>query len=1291
MPGYCKVAREGGHAGTASNVVESYLTGVAIAKESEMSLPVNIPNGELMTSSLRQHCKAMDWSRTARRWLLPVIILLAVASPSFGQETRATLGGKVVDPQGGVIPGATVTVTAEETGVKQTTITNDGGNWRIQFLLPGLYSFTVEFPGFKKAAQSIKLQVADQKFIDVTLEVGLTSEMVTVTASPTLIDTTAAVSGTVITTELLQDLPTQTNSPIDFVRLTPGAKSGLSLGRLWSNQSLSNIIVNGAGSDGRDVNFQIDGADNTNGAGQMAYAPPVDAVAEFRVVTNAYDAAIGRQTGATINLSMKSGAREFHGTLYWYNQNDFLNANRFENNARDVPVPIVRINEYGASVGGPVLLPWLYDGRKKQTFFFFSFEGLSSATPAVPGFMSLPTMLERQGDFSQSFTTQAINGVRTRIPIRIYDPATIDPVTGNRAQFPNNVIPPSYPISPVAQAILALMPPPDNAGDGSCSSCNNYLRRTVQDVKFKTYAPRIDQAWNNNHHSYLSLRYNNFDELSFNPFGKENLLQGLFQERINRGLTAGHNWVISPKFVLDLRFNITSWDGSNRNTGSGVDPTQLGFPASFAALQQVPSIPLLTELVSGTETGGLGTNQAQDYSYDKKYTFGGFMTQTSGNHAFRYGVEHMIQKQGRGSLGQSGGRFEFRNNWTTQNPNATAGAGVGHNLASFLLGLPTGGSIPTNTTADWTQQNTGIYFQDDWRATTKLTLNFGLRWDFQLPVTEREDRYWSRFDPDLIVGPVTDFAQPNYNALISSTSTNLGVRLLQQFRPDVPTFVARGGILYAGLDGTSRYGENPQYKYFQPRIGFAYRFRDRMVVRGGYGRFVESSFNTFSQAGFSQGTPFIATTDNFRTPVNTLANPYPNGKVSPIGNSLGVLTNIGSVGDYRDPNIGRPYVDQVSLHLQYQWKSYLFEVGGIYNRTAGLGVNYNSNMPSVDAWRAAFGPAFDANGRPLDTLPGDIQVPNPFRNAPFLTPGSGLLNNQNVSAFSLLRPNPVLGDLPVTRAMGRSTYKALQAKVERRLSNGFHLLGSFSWSRNMTAGSFVTPQIVSQELLNQIDSSDRPIVATITSAYTLPFGRGKILGKGISKGWDRLIGGWQISGIYTYATGTPIDLPTNSAFFRGGDPGRGFKRTDSQWFDTSFFAPFPQRSTTVEQLRAYPSWTGVQNLPGYDWVPTSATDQTRNGVYQDFGTWVSTNPVRFASVRNPPENELAIGLRKNIQLTETMRVQLRMDVFNALNRPQFGNVNTDPRSPFFGVLGGSTTPLQVNSPRAIQLVVKFYF
>jgi hypothetical protein len=473
------------------------------------------------------------------------------------------------------------------------------------------------------------------------------------------------------------------------------------------------------------------------------------------------------------------------------------------------------------------------------------------------------------------------------------------------------------------------------------------------------------------------------------------------------------------------------------------------------------------------------------------------------------------------------------------------------------------------------------------------------------------------------------------------------------------------------------------------------------VIRGGYGRFVEASFNTASQAGFSQGTPLEATRDNFRTPWNTLptaldpaANPFPGGKLTPIGNSRGVLTNVGSVGSFVDPNVGRPYVDQVSLHFQYQWRNFLLEAGGVYNRTAGLRVDYFTNLPNEAAWRAAFGPAFDANGRPVDTRPGDVQVTNPFRNAPHLTPGSGLATSQTVSAYSLLRPNPILGDLTETRSTGTSSYKALQGKVERRLSNGFSLLGAFSWSRRMIRNGFVSDRsrILSQQrLFNQIEANDRPIVAAITTTYTLPFGRGKLLGRGVGRGWDRLIGGWEITGIYNYSTGTPIGLPTNTAFFKGGDPGRGFKRTDSKWFDTSLFVPFPSRNTTVEQLRAYPSWTGVQNMPGYNWVPASATDNTRNGVYQDFGTWIAFNPARFSSVRNPADNDLGIGLRKNIPLTERLRVQLRMDAFNALNRPQFANVNTDPNSPFFGVLGGSTIPSQVNSPRTIQLGLKVYF
>jgi len=1228
--------------------------------------------------------------------------MMLVSTPlSPAQETRATLGGKVFDAAGRVIPGAAVTVTTEETGGQQTTTTNEAGNWRVQSLLPGHYHFEVRAQGFKAAQRSaIELQIADQKFIDVTLNLGSITEKITVDVTPPLIDTTSAVSGTVITTAELQELPTPSASPMSFAGLTPGVTVDRSPGQLWANIANSNQNVNGAGVTNKSINYQIDGAPDTKADGQIAFVPPKDSVSELRVVTNAYDAAIGRQGGGTINLSTKSGSSDFHGTLYENNQNNFLNANRFENRP-PTPVAPVHINEYGVAVGGPVWIPKILDGRKKQTFFFFGYDRILNKAPASRSFMSIPTMLERQGDFSQSFTTTTTGSVTTRFPIKLYDPARVSgdsrlPFKDQNGNDTTTVIPPDR-ISPIAKAILALMPPPDNAGDGANSDSNNYLKRTVQDDKFASYALRLDQAWNNAHHSYVSLRHNTWNELSFDPFGPGNLLQGLYQTRVNHGLTMDHTWVVSPKLVLDLRYNITAWDGASFNTGAGVDPTNYGFPASFVALQQPPSIPLFQGLVSGAETGGLGTNQ-KNYDNNRNQAITGGVTQTRGNHIFRYGAEFMIEHLGTAGFGQAGGVFNFGNNWTTQNIIGSNGTGVGSNLASFLLGLPTSGSIPTTATAFWSQHYAAVYFQDDWRTTKNLTINLGLRWDYELPYSERYDRYYFRFDPTLNLAQVTGPAQNNYATLISGPSNNVGIQLLQHYRSDPSTFVARGGHLYAGQNGASRYIINPRYKYFQPRLGFAYRLRKNTVIRGGLGRFVQATNWQGSQDGFASSTPFNATTDNFHTWVNTLGNPFPDGKNAPTGNSLGSLTNIGStptsfennsLPGFVDPDIGRPYVDEASFHVQQQLKDFLFEIGGTLNMTHALGVAYRTNLPSLEVWQAAFGPAFDATGKPLDPRPGDVPVANPFKGvlgAPYFT--GNLVRVDNVSAYSLLRPNPLFGDLGELRATGKSTYYAVQSRVERRFKNGFGLLQSFTWSKQMTETGFRTQQIVSKQLRRQLDGNDRKFQYVLNSTYVLPFGRGKYFGNNVGNGLDRLIGGWELTGIYNFASGQPVTLPTNSSFFQGSDPFLGSNKTSQKWFDTSKFVPFPTNSTTLAQLQAYPSWTGVQNLPGYTNCPLYPNG---NCVYQDFATWVSDNTTVFGSIRTPYLNEFRLGLRKNIPLTERVRVQLRMDAFNALNHPRFGGPGTNPSSSFFGVIGGSSNLTQVNDPRAIQLGGKIYF
>lgn len=1247
---------------------------------------------------------------------IAVLVALALSSLSSvrtacAQESRASLGGKVTDPQQAVVSGAIVTVTSSETGVVQATTTNSSGEWRVRYLIPGHYSFDVKAKGFKGASHDlIELQVGDQKTADAQLQIGSVTESVDVSAefSP-LIDTTAAVSGTVITTKELEDLPTQSHVATLLIGLTPGGLVGNGYGgqpHLWSNIGDSQVQVNGTGSvagsgaqnNNYSVQYTLDGSYDSTNSGQIAFVPPQDSIAEFRVQTNAYDASIGRQSGGTLNIVSKTGTKSFHGSLFEYNQNNSLNAYVWNGTKT-----AIHYNEYGGTVGGPVWIPHLYDGRNKKTFFFFSYDGIRNNAPVNTGYMTLPSMLERGGDFSQSF--QRTSGVQ--YPITVYDPSTVD-ANGNRTVFTGKV-----PVSQFAQAIFALMPQPDTPPDTTVSSdSNNYKKKEVQRDKMSTYAVRADQAWNNSNHSYANVSFNNWNEISYNPFGgfANDILNSLWQTRRQRIVTLDHNVVISPTLLLDMKYNVLSSFGSSYSGSAGYNDSALGLSSGYIGQMTLQSIPLITGVANGAENGGLGTNQGASYTSDTFQTIDGSLTQTFRNHAFKYGFEHMIQQEGTGGLGQSGGSFSFgsatntsSNSWTCQNPvkNCTSSVGNGSNVAQFLLGLPVSGSIPVNATAFWSQHYTAAYFQDDWRVTSKLTIDLGLRWDFQTGVSERHNKSFARYDPNYVQTAVTTPSQASYAALIGSSSTNVGVNLLQAYGMTASNFQAKGAIEFAGVHGTRNTVYDPRYRYFMPRIGVAYRIHPNTVIRGGLGRFTQANFNTASQTGFSATTNYTATSDNYyhqyTNPttghISTLANPYPDGLTAPTGNSLAEQTNIGSVTGFTDPHYGRVYVDEASASLQQQIQKFLFEIGGTYSRTRGLELAMPTNAIPTNAYLAAFGPQFDSTGRPLDTLSGNTPVTNPFKGVAGIPTTYSQYTSSTVNASQLLRPNPLVNsDINVTTTGGKATYYALLTKVERRYSNGFSLLQAFTWGRNFTQDFYLGNTSITRYIPRQIYSNDIRFHYTLTPMYELPFGKGKRFLKNSNRATEQLVGGWEFTGIYNFQSGTPIVLPTNSTFYRGDkSPNTGLTRgRKGTYFDTSAFVPYPSKSTTLATIQAYPAWTGVSSMPGYSWVP-SATDSAKNGIYNDFTVRNTLYPQTFGDIRQPPVNTITAGVRKNFNFTDNVRFQIRFDATNLFNHPQFGGVGVDATNANFGKLSGAAVPTAVNNPRQIEIAGKFFF
>lgn len=1230
--------------------------------------------------------------------LLCSLLMLCGTLASAQEETRASVGGKVTDQFGAVIPNAEVKLTAEASGVAVTVQTGPSGDWAVHYLNPGGYHFEVTAVGFKKLLRpTFNLVVADNKLIDVHLAVGTAAESITVVAEEPLLDVTSSAGGTVVEGTEIDEIPNLSNAPTQLFGLTPGATSGTPVGGsgvfLWSNGGLSGGTINGSGSGNLAVNYTIDGAVDNQTSGSIAFEPPSDAVSQFRVVTNAYDASIGRSSAGVVNVDMKSGMNAYHGDLYEDNYTNFLNA-RYYNTGTNPPS---HDNQYGGSFGGPVWLPKLYHGKDK-TFFFYTFAGIRNRQPGSTGYMSLPTAAERTGDYSASY--QKVSG--TTYTATVYDPTTYNSTTGTRTAFSGNIIP-SGRENAFAKAVFALLPNPDTDGDGANSDSNNYLKREIQDDKFAGQTLRVDHNWNNNQHTYGTLRWNNWTEVSYDPFGASNILNGIGQHRNNKGITLDHTLPLHKNIMADLRFSVTRWVGESYSTSKDANPSNYGLTDTFIGEMFSKTIPEIQGIALGYENGGMGTAQGGAYTGDSSYTFDVSIIHPYKMHTFRYGGQFMIQQQGNVNQGAGAGVFNFgssstlwqNNKFVTLNPDASAGYGTGFSVAGFYLGLPESGSITNTSRNFWSQHYSSVFVQDDWRVNSHLTLNLGLRWDYERPVSERNNAFFTRFDPNAVNASVTSYAASSYASLFTTSSTNTGAQLIQQYGTAPGLFSAKGAIHYAGKDGYSRYAVNPRYVYFQPRIGFAYQLRPHTVIRGGAGRFVQPSFITGNQLGYSQSTTMSPTKDSYHSIYTDITNPFKDGVNSAIGSSLGTNTDIGSVSYFYDMNYGRVYTDRESLSLEHQWHDILFEVGGSYNLTQNMPIydpldssneGYQVNNPSTAAYLAAFTPTFDSTGRPVDTLAGNKTVTNPFYGAPYMITSTA--TSSTISAFQLIRPNPATGNIRYLHPRGRERYYALETKVEKRFHNGMSFIQSFTWSRQFSESTFVGRQNIAPRIQKQLDSSyDREFHYTLSSVYELPLGKGKRFMGGSGRMMNMLVGGYEATGVYTLLSGTPVSLPTNTSFFKGGDPGAGFQKSRLKQFDTSKFVAFPSSSTAYADIyntSKYPTWTGVTGLAGASYVPTSS-DTIKNGVYQDFATWNTYNKTTYGSVRNPRIDDMTLGLRKSFELTSRAKMQIRMDMFNALNHPRFGSIDTTAGDTYFGALSGTNKPTQVNAPRQIQL------
>ncbi len=987
-----------------------------------------------MTRLTRQ-CSSDRWTRTTVfLTTILAVVALALSTPAGAQEARGTIAGTIRDGSGSVIPGATVTIANKEMGTTVSVVTNEVGFYQVPYLIPGTYQVAAELQGFKKAAREVEVRIADRLEVDLALAVGETVESVTVTADTPLLETSNASLGNVVDSRRIAQLPTPHGDPYALIGLAAGVTytGSARLDRPFEPTHIVGYSMDGTRGNRSDLT--IDGVPSTAtaNAGEViaSYVPPADIVQEFKVQTATFDAATGNTEGGVTNLMIKSGTNRLRGTAYIGKTPKGLFANDFFANANNIPLSDFDYNRYGGMAGGPMVLPG-YDGRGR-TFFMYGFEGIHESRPRNNGTPTVPTEKMRNGDFSELLALGS--------QYQIYNPFTRRAIAGGRFQqdpFPGNIIPQNL-INPVARASLEYFAHPLTAGNADGTS--NFQNPSLpEDIKYANNTIRIDHNLTDKQRMYGRFSWYDRNSNYNNYF--DNLATGEWFKFVSRQFALDHVYVMTPSTVLNFRYGY-NWfvRGTNSNPANhGFDLTSLGFPASYNAsipddIRRFPRFDI---------TGYQGTGIGGEERPNETHSFIATLNKSAGAHSLKTGIElRQYRETSNFFANNQTGQFNFDSTWT-RGPldNSTAAPGsLGQSFASFLLGIPSSGSVSRVASYDEKSQNWGFFVQDDWRVSSRLTVNLGLRYEYETPLSEVNNQSVRGFDTS-VVQSIEAAARAKY--ALNPT-------------PEVPVseFNVRGGLTFAGVDGQpSGLYETPKNN-FMPRIGLAYKLDEaKTVLRAGYGMFygfLGQRRGDVVQSGFSQNTNIIPSLDNGLTFIATLSNPFPNGITEPVGNSLGVQTFLGQGITFFDPNPKSPRTQRWQIGIQR-------EIGGRWVAEASYVGNYGSQLQT----------SRNINATPneyLSTLPVrdadriaylSANVPNPFAGL-LPTTAAAALQGANIARERLLRPYPQFDAVNTTTNEGESWYNALQVTLQRRFAGGYTLSSSYTYSH--FDGSHGVPQ-----------------------------------------------------------------------------------------------------------------------------------------------------------------------------------------------------------------------------------------
>jgi hypothetical protein len=879
-------------------------------------------------------------------------------------------------------------------------------------------------------------------------------------------------------------------------------------------------------------------------------------------------------------------------------------------------------------------------------------EGYKEKLPD-PGTTSVLTLLERQGDFSQSgvniydpLTTRANPAYNPALPLGPNNPQFI------RDQFQCNgrinVICPNR-FNPVGLAVANAFPEP-NVGTANQRFNNFLLSPGIGTDDFKSHVARVDQTFGASQRMFFRYVYNRRDQFGYGDNRLPETSLGLDAQdpliRLNHGAVVDSVTTLSPKSILNLRVSYTRFiQAAYRTRSSPFDPTTLGFPASFAAQLPVSIVPRF-QFDQYPNFGPRNPSQ----NTTNTISFQPSLSRVEGNHSYRLGGEiRDLRVNAKGaSFSFGGGQFTFDRNFTRQFPDfdgtTFTGAANGTAIASLLLGYPSGGTVDILPQIAFKWQYYAIYLQDDWKITPRLTLNLGLRYDIETAPMERYGRQNRGFGFDQASPLAT--AVRNANATDCPACANL-----------------RGGLLFTGVNGQPEAAFDNDYNNIQPRIGAAYRLFEKTVIRGGYGLFYFPQAEFGGTTGYSVSSPFIPTVGggaNQFVPAFTLSNPYPSGVLQPTGSSLGLNTQLGGNFIFNLPNRRIPKTHQFSFGIQQElpWQLKL-DLAYAGNRSLDILTNdFNvGGARNINALSAAQLEQFRQNPAFFNA-----SVPNPFAG---LIPNNPTLNAPTIARRLLLLPYPQFGT--VTQGLenvGRIWYNALKAQLEKRFSAGFTFTSSYTWSKAIGALTFLNDQDL--EPARAVTDDDRTHRWVLSGIWQLPFGKGRQFGSGVNRATELLIGGWEYTWIANIQSGRPLNLPGNVDLI--GDLSANVSGFD-RYFNN---CTLPFGATLARQPNA--TRTGFESCSN----PAFAIRGPNT---------LRTIPLRSSQIRLPSRALFDMGLNKNFNFSERVRFQFRLETFNTFNTPVYGGPNTDPNSPNFGFVQRD----QANLSRNVQLGFKLIF